>query len=396
MRRYLLLLVVLALTMLVYAQTRSARPSPKPKAQASAGQNSGLPSKATVDSFLRHVFGWDKDLQLTVTSIAPSAAPGIAEIKVDLKTPQKSSVQKLYVLPDQKHALHGEMYPFASEPGASKPSDTAINAFVRQMTQNNPTITWSIVENKPDEMLNGLTRVLVVLTTAQGKGPAQFYVTRDGVHALVGEVTPFGADPYAAARAELARGMNGPSRGPANAPVTIVEFGDLQCPACKAAMPTIERLLSDEPKTRFVFQQFPLTQIHKWAFKAATFGDCVARESNPAFWKFVQNVYANQEQINEGNAEQKLTEAATQAGVDGQRTASCAALPGTAARINQSMDLGKAMAVAATPTLFVAGRQISNVSGMPYDSLKKMTEFMGAVSGKQQAASGRKQVAKSK
>jgi protein-disulfide isomerase len=389
MRRYLLLIVVVALTALVYAQSKSARPTPRQRARVSASETKpGLPSKATTESFLRHVLGWENDVSWTITSIAPSAAPGIAEITIDLKAPQKSGTQKLFVLPDRKHVIYGQMYPFTAEPGAPKPSDTAINDFVRQMTKGNPAVTWTIAENKPDEV-SGLTRVLVVLTTAQGRGPAQFYVTPDGTHALVGELSPFGADPYAAARAELARGINGPARGSANAPVTIVEFADLQCPACKAAMPTVEHLLAEVPNARFVFQQFPLVQIHKWAFKAATFGDCVARESNPAFWKFVQNVYANQEQINETNAEQKLTEAAVQAGVDGPKTAVCAALPATVERINHSMDLGKAMGVTGTPTLFVGGRQISNVGALPPDALKKMTEFMARTAAKQTAAKGK-------
>lgn len=394
MRRYWLLIVIIALTLLGYAQTKSARTAPK-QGSTSSSQASGLPAKGTVESFLRHVFGWDKDLSWTVTSIAPSASPGIAEIKIDLKTPQKSTEQKLFVLPGQKHAIHGEMYPFTGEPGAPKPSDTAINDFVKKLSGGNPGMTWTIAENKPDDLLNGLTRVTVLVTTAQGRGPATFYVTREGTHALAGDVLPFGADPYAAARAELARGINGPARGPANAPVTIVEFADLQCPACKAAMPTVERLLSDLPNARFVFQQFPLVQIHKWAFKAATYGDCVAQQNNAAFWKFVQNVYLVQEQINETNADQKLTEAVTQAGMDGPKIAACAALPATATRINHSMDLGKAMGVTGTPTLYVGGRQISNVSGMPYDALKKIAEFMGAPSGKQQAAtSDKKRVAK--
>jgi hypothetical protein len=65
--------------------------------------------------------------------------------------------------------------------------------------------------------------------------------------------------------------------------VTIVEFGDLQCPACKAAQPTIEALVAAEPQARFVFQNFPL-EMHNWAAKGAAYADCVGRASNDAFW----------------------------------------------------------------------------------------------------------------
>lgn len=386
MRRCLLLILVLMPAVVLYGQTR--RPRPPARQHAAPGAASSLPAKATVNSFLQRVFGWDKDVGWTITSIGPSAAPGIAEVKLDLKSPQNSGhTQSLFILPDGKHAIHGQMFPFAGPPAPAKPTETAIHDFVHQATGGNPGITSKTAEIKPDA-LAGLTRIIVVLTSPQaGSGAAQFYITRDGGHALVGEVSLFGADPYAATRAELARGINGPERGPANAPVTIVEFADLQCPACKMAAPIVQRLLTDVPNTRFVFQQFPLTQIHRWSFKAATFGDCVARESNPAFWKFLEIVYADQEQINEGNVEQKLTEAARQAGVDGAKTATCAASPAAAARINRSVDLGKSLGITGTPTLFVGGRQISSVGTMPYEALKKMAEFMGAPAARQEAKS---------
>ena len=70
--------------------------------------------------------------------------------------------------------------------------------------------------------------------------------------------------------------MNGPSRGPADAPVTLVEFSDLQCPHCKEAQPTIDKLMAEEKNARLVFQNFPLP-AHDWAAKAAYYGDCIGR-----------------------------------------------------------------------------------------------------------------------
>ena len=115
--------------------------------------------------------------------------------------------------------------------------------------------------------------------------------------------------------------------------MTIVEFADLQCPACKSALPVVQKLLADAPNARFVFQQFPLTQMHHWAFAAAEYGECVHRENPAAFWKFVDAVYGAQEQISADTnnsedagkkAEAKLQELAAAAGVDGKRVAACA------------------------------------------------------------------------
>ena len=132
----------------------------------------------------------------------------------------------------------------------------------------------------------------------------------------------------------LEQGTNGPSRGPKDAAVTIVEFGDLQCPACKAAQPTIEGLVAAEPQARFVFQNFPL-EMHNWAAKGAAYADCVGRASNDAFWKFVSKTYETQSDITAENADEKLTALADGAGVKGSEIAACATQPETKARIEK-------------------------------------------------------------
>ena len=211
---------------LATAQTTPANQLP-PSRQRRAGRIGNLPSEATVDSFLHQQFGYEKDLTWKISSIKPSAIPGLAE-------------------------------------------------------------------------------VTVVLASPQGQQLSTFYVSPDGQHALVGEIIPFGAQPFDPAKQMLEKGITGPERGPKDAPVTIVEFGDLQCPACKAAQPTIEALVAAEPNARFVFQNFPL-EMHNWAAKGAAYADCVGRASNDAFWKFIAKTYETQSDITAENADEKLT-----------------------------------------------------------------------------------------
>ena len=97
-------------------------------------------------------------------------------------------------------------------------------------------------------------------------------------------------------RKELEKGITGPARGPADAPVTIVEFSDLQCPHCKEAQPVFEKLMAEEPNVRLVFQNFPLAiPAHDWAAKGAAYADCMGASSNDAFWKFIHGVYRRAE-----------------------------------------------------------------------------------------------------
>ena len=97
--------------------------------------------------------------------------------------------------------------------------------------------------------------------------------------------------------------------------------------------------------------------------------------SRVAFWKFITSVYDGQKDITASNADEKLTALAEQAGVKGSEVATCAAKPETTTRVQHSIALGASLDVTGTPTLFVNGRKISNVGGLPYEILKGLTEF---------------------
>jgi protein-disulfide isomerase len=248
-----------------------------------------------------------------------------------------------------------------------------VNSFLQQTFGYDSTVTWKITAIKPS-IAAGLAEVDVVLSNSQGQSTTTLYVTPDGKHALTGDILPFGAKPYQPAKEALLKGVNGPSRGPDKAPVTIVEFSDLQCPHCKDAQPVIDKLLTEEPNARFVFQNFPLPS-HNWAAKAADYADCVGRSSKDAFWKFVQGTFDAQSSITEANADEKLAAIADTAGVKGADMATCAAKADTKTRVEQSVALGQSVGVTGTPTVFVNGRRIGNVVGLPPEVLKGLVEF---------------------
>ncbi|HYU48282.1 MAG TPA: thioredoxin domain-containing protein [Terriglobales bacterium] len=251
------------------------------------------------------------------------------------------------------------------------PSEDTVNSFLYQMFGYEATITWKITEIRPSEAA-GLTEVTVIITSPQGSNANKLYVTADGKHAISGDILPFGAKPFEDARAKLEKGINGAAKGPAKAPVMIVEFSDMQCPHCKQAEPNVEQLLAQEPDVHFVFQNFPLP-VHNWSEKAAGYVDCVGRASNDAVWKFIQKTFDEQSNITEANADEKLKAIATDSGVKADEIAACAAKPETKARIVASVALGKSVGVTGTPTLFINGRALNGAA--PVDLLKKVVEF---------------------
>lgn len=86
-----------------------------------------------------------------------------------------------------------------------------------------------------------------------------------------------------------------PTKGGANAKVTIVEFSDFQCPFCSRALPTINQIMSEyKDDVRLVYKHYPITSIHPNAQKASEASEC-AREQNK-FWEYHDLLFQNQQQ----------------------------------------------------------------------------------------------------
>ena len=261
------------------------------------------------------------------------------------------------------------------------PSEATVEAFLKQMFGWNQELTWKIAAIKPAEA-QGFAEVTAIFNTPQGQQIFRVYVTPDQKFALTGDMVPFGADPFAVARADL-KAADGPSRGPADAAVTVVEFGDLECPACKAAQPNVAKLMEDEPKLRLIFQNFPLESIHKWAMLGAKYVDCIGRENNDALWKFLSIVYEHQGEITPENADSMLKGFAKEAGANPDTVAACTTKPETEKHIRESMALGEKLGVDSTPTFFINGRKVIGFgNNTPYEVVKAIVDFNARGAGR--------------
>ena len=279
-------------------------------------------------------------------------------------TPDQSGAAK----PAEKNA--GKPASSASE---DLPSEAVVDSFLQQQFGYEPDLSWKISSIRPAGVA-GLIEISAIMANSQGQQLLKFYTTPEGKHAIFGDIVPFGARPFDPVKKRLEKGTTGPERGPKDSPVTIVEFGDLQCPACKAAQPTIEQLVAAEPNARFVFQNFPL-EMHNWAAKGAAYADCVGKASNDAFWKFITKTYETQAEITAENVDVKLTAIADQVGVKGSSIAACAAKPETKTSVDASVALGKAVDVNSTPTLFINGRRVANFDPRLAEVYKSLVEF---------------------
>ena len=196
------------------------------------------------------------------------------------------------------------------------PSEETVNAFMKQMFGYDPSVSWKIAAIRPSPA-EGLTEVMIVLSNAQGQQNSRLYVTADGKHAVIGDIIPFGAHPFAPRKKALSKGMNGPSRGPADAPG---DRGRVQRPAVPALQgsPAHHRQAHGAKRKTFAWYsrifRCPRTTGPP---KPLTTVIASGTHSPDAFWKYVASVYDAQKDITAGNADEKLTAMADQAGVKG-------------------------------------------------------------------------------
>jgi protein-disulfide isomerase len=151
-----------------------------------------------------------------------------------------------------------------------------------------------------------------------------------------------------------------PIQGAANAPVTLVEFSDFQCPFCARVVPTLKKVRETYgDKVRIVWKDFPLTSIHPQAFRAAEAAQC-AREQGK-FWELHDVLFANQQALQPD----ELKKHAAGVGVDPAKFNACLDASKYGERVQQQMSVGTQLGVGSTPSIFINGRLVSGAQ--PYE-----------------------------
>lgn len=149
----------------------------------------------------------------------------------------------------------------------------------------------------------------------------------------------------------------GPSKGPENAPVTIVEFGDFECPPCGAAYKTVKQVRETYgDKVRVVFRQFPLRSIHPNAQKAGEASLCAGDQGK--FWEMHDYLFEHQKQLSVPDLK---TAAATLSGLDKAAFESCLDGGKYAKQLDEDLEAGTRAGVGGTPAFFVNGRPLQGV-----------------------------------
>jgi protein-disulfide isomerase len=147
--------------------------------------------------------------------------------------------------------------------------------------------------------------------------------------------------------------------GPDHAPVTVVEYGDFECPHCKQATGTVKLMLGRfDQRVRFVFRHFPLEEIHPHALRAAEAAECAGGQGS--FWAMHDLLFDHQLHLQLP----KLFEYAASLGLDMARFRAEMDDEIYLQRVREHQRSGDASGVRATPTFFVNGRIVDVSYGL--------------------------------
>jgi protein-disulfide isomerase len=246
----------------------------------------------------------------------------------------------------------------AATEGAEAEARDKILRYLRDRFPLSPTAKMTVGPLRPSAF-PGFYQTTVTVEDGKQTGTQDFYVSKDGHYLIQGNIYTLGADPRREAEREIST-QGKPSVGPASAPVTIVEFADLQCPTCAKMHQFLESQLLPKygDKVRVVFKEYPLVQIHDWALTAALANQCVYVLKPDAYVPYRTKVFENQTNITATSAEAQLERYAEQVGVDLGKVRACIDSKQTMGAIESDFKEAQALGVSSTPTFFINGKML--------------------------------------
>jgi protein-disulfide isomerase len=210
--------------------------------------------------------------------------------------------------------------------------------------------------------LPGFVASTVEASPKTGKGDAltqEFLISTDGRFLLENAPIRADQDPFRENRDRIDL-QNQPAFGSAVPRVTIVEFGDLQCSYCKAVVTVVRQDIPRDygREVRIVFKDYPLWEIHPWAWDAAAAGRCIFKQKAEAFWPYHDWAYDQQGRLNPEQFKKAAAAFVQTLKLDNAKFTACLADPDTRAEIERELQEGKGVKVTGTPSFFINGRHV--------------------------------------
>lgn len=323
-----------------------------PASRPESGPTSDAAIREKVLAYVRAKFGVPASVKLTADPLRPSIYPGFLETTITADDGKQKHLNSAFVMKDSRYLILGNLYLVVANP-ASEIVQRVREQFKIPLTSG---VTATPLRNSP---YPGLLTTAVTVDDGKQKQTQDFYVTSDNRCLVVGSVFDLGLDPRREALGVITT-ANQASHGPATAPVTVVEFSDLQCPMCARVHDFLEKELLPKygDKVRVVYKEFPLASIHDWSLTGSIANQC-AYQMNPASYvPYRSLIFQNQSAFNATNARELLLDYGEQVGLDRLRLAACIDSKASLPRVEENFREGQVVGVSRTPTSFVNGTMV--------------------------------------
>jgi protein-disulfide isomerase len=268
----------------------------------------------------------------------------------------------------------------APTPAAQAPNQAAtrekIVRYIRQRFHVPDTVKVTVGDFR-ESVYPDFYALTLTLDDGKDKRTQPFFVSKDGRYLVDGSIYTLGGD----ARKDIVQLISledEATQGPATAPVTLVEYSDMECPVCARFHETLETDIIPKygDKLRVVFKEFPLTSIHDWALTAAVATQCTYQIDPSKYVPFRSLVYKNQSSLDADHIRDKLLHLAAEAGIDNMKLASCIDSQASLPRVEASTREAQALGIAQTPTSFINGRAVLGAPPLA-DIYKLIDEALG-------------------
>ena len=339
-----------------------AKPKAKPKvvpAASPAAPAAGAGLEKQVGDFVALYLPWDPETRVTVEQ-SPLKLPGFSAWHV-VRSGRYESLKAdavVFVSNDRKWFFEGDS--FLNQRPQPVRTDADINwVTARYADLLHAKVTAQLV---PSTDAAGMKGIAVVLESGFGPVHVPGHVSADGSVFLAGTLWDFQGDPRAERRRKIDLTAQRAS-GPADAPVTIVEYADMECQYCRYRGRHLDKLLASNVgivSVRRHYKFFPLWSHHAWAMKAASAADCLFKlAGDPALLRFKELAYGRQESLSVSAVDELAITSAEGEGISRPDYLGCYLRDESFDRVRKDVDEGYRLGVNSTPTYFVDGTQIN-------------------------------------
>jgi protein-disulfide isomerase len=285
----------------------------------------------------------------------------------------------------------------SSQQGQNKLTDAQLNKRITDQLRAHfsvpEQVSITISAPKPSNF-TGYDAITVTMSDGQKTKEYEFLLSKDGKTLARLTTIDITKDPFEETMSKIDT-TGRPVRGNKDAKITIVNYDDFECPFCARMHTAIVDVLKQYGnQVKVIYKDYPLTEIHPWANRAALDSDCLAVQNGDAYWDFADYVHSNQASIT--GKEEHRTDAGMADAVDkvtldighkhnlnADQLQACIKNQSQSATLKQSVTEANGLDVSATPTMFVNGERLEGAVGEQalIDVIKKHLQEQGGSAG---------------